>query len=259
VLAGAAILLGVASCAPVSSRIPAVSETLPDKLLDPGHLVAKLVARDRELRSLRALATVDYRSWAGRGRLLEAVLVDRPKRLRLETLSGLGAVLIVTVAEDEIVGFHPREGLIYRGRSSKENLARYTQIPLELDEVTRLLLGLPPVNLNDRWEAGRNSASWERDGGRRETVFFDPARAAPLRWERYLASGEIELRADFSEYADTAVGPFPMKLSLEVPAQRLHLEIRYEQPELNATMPRSAFVQEKPASVREMPLESFGG
>ena len=60
------------------------------------------------------------------------ILVRRPDRMRVEVLSLLGASLILTVAGDELLGFHPRERVLYRGKSSKEVLAKYTHIPLEL-------------------------------------------------------------------------------------------------------------------------------
>ena len=99
-----------------------------------------------QLRSLRSLARVDYAGPDGKGNVQEAVLVQRPDRLRLETLTFLGAVLIVTVDNNEIVGYHPREGIFVRGERTKENLLRYTQIPLELSEITSLLMGLAPVD-----------------------------------------------------------------------------------------------------------------
>src|SRR3989304_6244172 len=86
ILLCAAILPSVLSCAPIGPRMPTVS-TIPEARLDPGYLVRKLVQRDQQLRSLRTLATVDYRSWSGRGRFQEAVLVHRPNRLGLGTLS----------------------------------------------------------------------------------------------------------------------------------------------------------------------------
>ena len=48
-----------------------------------------------QFRSLRALAQVDYAGPEGKHGFQEAVLVQRPDRLRLETLTFLGAILIV--------------------------------------------------------------------------------------------------------------------------------------------------------------------
>lgn len=240
-------------------RVPAVRDRVPREAVDPGDLIRKLAQREHRLWSLRTLATVDYSSWRGGGRFQEVVLVHRPDRLRLETLSQLGAVLIVTAVKDEVVGFHPQERLLYRGRSSKENLLRYTEIPVELEEVTRLLLGLPPVDLNGLWAGDGNSISWEGEGGRRETVVFDPTDALPLRWERFDGNGDVEVSASFSDFSVTSAGLFPMTLSFAVPSRRLRLEVRYQEPELNVVLPESLFIQEKPPHVREVPLESLGG
>ena len=185
--------------------------------------------------------------------------MDRPDRLRLETLSPLGAILIVTIDAGEIVGFHPREGLFYRGKSSKENIFHYTQIPLELGELTSLLVGLPPVSPEGHWERGENSIQRDIAGGGRERIAFHPTLGIPTRWERSGVDGAIEMSALFDDFFSTPDGPFPLKISLEAPIQQKRLEIRYQEPELNVTLPSPLFVQEKPASARELPLESLGG
>ena len=86
-----------------------------------------LSQRDRQFQSLRSLASVYYRGPEGTQGFQEAVLVQRPDKARLETLSLLGAILIVTVNADQIAGLHPSEGVFVRGKSSKENLFRYTR------------------------------------------------------------------------------------------------------------------------------------
>ena len=219
----------------------------------------KLAQRINQFRSLRSLATVYYWGTDGRGGFQEAVLVQRPDRLRLETLSSLGAILIVTVDGNEVVGFHPREGIFYRGRSSKENLFHYIQIPLEIEEVTSLLLGLPPVELQGRWQREENSIYRELGGGRTDIVTFDPTLGLPIKWERLNPDGGIELSALFSDFVSSPAGLFPLKISLDAHPQQVRLEIRYQEPELNVALPAAIFVQERPANVREIPLESLGG
>ena len=253
------ILLGVSSCGSLALSTATLSESSLSKIQDSDELVKNLAQRIHQFRSLRTLATVSYWGTDGRAGFQEAVLVHRPDRLRLETLSPLGAILIVTVDADNIEGFHPREGLFYRGRSSKENLLRYTQIPLELEELTSLLMGLPPMEARGRWEGGENSLYREIDGGRKERILFDPSLGAPMRWERLDPGGTIELSAVFSDYVATAAGLFPLKISLEDHNQQKRLEIRYQEPELNVALPLPLFVQEKPANAREIPLESLGG
>jgi hypothetical protein len=205
------------------------------------------------------LAKVSYSGSEGRAAFEEAVLVQRPDRLRLETLSSLGAILVVTADGKEIVGFQPREGLFYRGRSTKQNIFRYTHMPLEVAELTSLLMGLPLSGSGEPWlEAGNALQKKLRNGGR-EVAEFNSSFAAPAKWERISADGKVVLRAAFSDFVPTPAGSFPLKISLETPAQRTRLEIRYQEPELNVDLPLPLFVQEKPAGVKELPLESLGG
>lgn len=257
------ILLGafavISSCGSMTPPTEALSGSSLPQSRDTGELVKNLARRIHQFRSLRTLATVHYWGTDGRAGFQEAILVHRPDRVRLETLSPLGAILIVTVDAGEIAGFHPREGLFYRGKSSKENIFRYTHIPLELAELTSLLIGLPPVETQGHWEGEGNSIYRGIGGGGREVIAFHPALGVPTRWERSSGDGEVELRALFADFASTPAGLFPLKISLEAPAQQKRLEIHYQEPELNVELPLPLFVQEKPSHVREIPLESLGG
>jgi len=213
----------------------------------------------KQFHSLRSLASVYYQGKDGRGKFEEAIVVERPDKLRLETLSSFGALLIVTANADKVAGFDAQENVFVHGRSSKENLARLTRIPLELREIAALLMGLPPVEIQGRWEGKQNSLRRELGGGRSELVTFDSKLGVPTKWERSGPGGGIELSAIFSDFFSTPSGLFPLKISLEAHAQQRRLEIRYQDPELNVDLPRAVFVQEKPVNARELPIESLGG
>jgi hypothetical protein len=253
------IFVEILSCAPIAPEKIPLSDSAPSTSSDPQELVRSLAERFRRFRSLRALASVYYSGTDGRGGFQEAILVQRPNRLRLETLSPLGAILIVTVDADEVAGFHPREGLFYRGRSSKENLFRYIQIPLELQEVTSLLLGLPPVQIQGQWEKTGNDIYREIERGGRDIVTFDPRLEIPIKWERLNLNGNTEMSALFFDFFSSPAGPFPLKISFEAHTQQVHLEIQYQEPELNAMLPLTLFSQKKPTNAKEIPLESLGG
>jgi hypothetical protein len=254
----AALCVGMSSCSWIAFS-PTPSDRMPEIIWPPGELIRSLSERQDRFRSVRGLARVQYSGPEGSGGFQEAILVQRPDRLRLETLSYLGAILIVTVDGQQIVGFHPREGLFFRGQSSSENLLRYTQIPLELPEVTALLLGLPPVELRALWRREKNSLVRDWDGGGKEVVTFDSQTPVPNKWERFGPTGEIQLSAQFAEYKSSPAGLFPLKISVEAHTHGKRLEILYEEPELNVTLPLALFIQEKPASAKEVSLESIGG
>ncbi len=251
------MFLGVLSCAPVVTREPIDVETIPSKDWSREELFQSLAERVRQFRSLRSLASVHYQGKDGRGKFEEAIVVERPDKLRLETLSSFGVLLIVTADGEQVVGFDPRENVFVHGRSSKENLARLTRIPLELREIAALLMGLPPVEIQGRWDGKKNSLRRELGGGRSEVVTFDSKLGIPTKWERSGPGGGIELSAIFSDFFSTPPGLFPLKISLEAHAQQRRLEIRYQDPEVNVALPPAVFVQEKPMNVREIPLEAL--
>jgi len=230
----------------------------PTPQWESAKLIEALSQRRKQFRSLRALAHVNYSGPEGKHGFDEAVLVQRPDRLRLETLSMLGAILIVTANGKEIIGYHPREGVMVRGQSTKANLLRYTQIPLELDEITSLLAGLPPVDASGPWRQEGNSLMFSPNGNLQDSVAFESSQPLPTQWQRFNGSGGVELTAQFSDYITTAAGLFPSKINIEAPLQKKKLEIRFQGPELNATIPADSFSQQKPPHVKEIPIEMIG-
>lgn len=257
----AATLTMLVGCSTVARQIPSPSELDLDQQPAAGWTADKLVGilaeRDQQFHSLRSLASVQYRGPEGTQGFQEAVLIQRPDKVRLETLTLLGAILIVTVNADQIAGLHPREGLYLRGKSSKENLFRYTRIPLELREMTRLLIGLPPALTSAEWQIGGNSLYRELNGLGKEIVVFDLTREVPIRWYRSGPDGSLDLRASFDDFSATPAGLFPLKITLEAADQKRSLEVVYQEPEVNVEIAPSLFVQEKPPNAQEVPIEAL--
>jgi hypothetical protein len=51
---------------------------------------------------------------------------------------------------------------------------------------------------------------------------------------------------------------FPSKINVEAKLQGKKLEILFQEPELNATIPAESFSQQKPAHAQEIPIELIG-
>ena len=251
--------LGASLMGCASTALKPIAAEAPGKLWEAGEQIGILTQRNELLRSLRALARVEYNGPDGKHNFQEAIVVQRPDRLRLETLTFLGAILIVTVNTNEIVGYHPREAVMLRGESSKENLLRYTQIALELEELTGLLMGVPPVDIRTPWVQQENTLIFSLNGKKKDEVAFQSQLAVPTRWQRFDAMGNAELTASFGDFTQTAAGFFPLRLSLEAPRQNKKLEIRMEEPELNGPIAAELFTQQKPATVKEYRIEAIGG
>jgi hypothetical protein len=225
---------------------------------ESAQLIEAMRQRRDRLRSVRALARVNYAGPEGKQGFEEAVLVQRPDRLRLETLTMLGAILIVTANDREMIGYYPREGVMVRGRASKENLLRYTQIPLELDEITALLAGLPPVAPSAPYRQEGNVLTFSPNGIKRDTLTFASKDAVPTKWERFNGNGAVEIMAQFADYIATPAGLFPSRIYVEAPAQNRKLDIRFQEPELNGAIPAESFSQTTPPHVQEIPIEAIG-
>lgn len=236
-----------------------VARELPTRQWKPGELIDALRQRNQQLHSLRALARLHYAGPEGKNSFQEAILVQRPDQLRLETLSLLGAIMIVTVNGKEILGYLPRDDTFLRGQSTTDNLRRLTKIPLplELDEITALLLGLPPVNTSSARQSGNAVTAPSPDGGQ-DIVTFETNDAVPSRWERREADGARAINVTFSDYAANAAGLFPSRIEIESLAQKRQLQIDYQEPELNVTLGAQLFTQQKPANVKELPIEALG-
>jgi len=252
-----AILAFIAAGCATTAKPPPPPQ-LPAPQWESAKLIESMGQRRQQFRSVRALARVNYAGPEGKHGFEEAVLVQRPDRLRLETLTLLGAILIVTANDTEIIGYHPREGVMVRGRSSKENLLRYTQIPLELDEITALLLGLPPVEPSAPWRRDGNSLIFSPNGRIKDSLAFESHLPVPTQWQRFNGGGALELTARFSDYITTPAGLFPSKIDVDAPLQGRKLEIRFQEPEFNATIPAESFSQQKPPHVQEFPIEIIG-
>jgi len=252
-----AILAVLPGCA-LLTRQAQQPEVFPEERRPAQELAQSLIRRNSELKSLRTLAGVYYSGTEGRQSFQEVVLVQRPDRLRLETLSPLGALLILTASGDEMAGFHTREGIFYRGKSSIENLYRFTQIPLGVGELTAVLMGLPPVAGEAEWKNDGPSIVRDLVAGWKESITFHPSQPLPIRWQRLSPEGKVEMSARFSDFTDTPAGPFPLKIILEAPMQQRRLEITYKEPELNVDLASALFVQQKPENAREAPLDSLG-
>jgi Domain of unknown function (DUF4292) len=247
------LVLEFTGCTTVVPPVPK-----PQPTWQSAQLLASLTERDQRFRSVRALAQVEYDGPEGKHGFQEAILVQRPDELRLETLTLLGAILIVTANAKEIIGFHPREGVFVRGERTKENLRRYTQIPLDLEDVTQLLLGLPPVEPSVSWKKEGNALIFAPNGSKRDVVAFESERAAPTKWERFNSDGKLELSAAFSDYISTSAGLFPTQIRFEAHLQKKTLKIRYQDPEINPSLTADLFSQQKPPYAQEVPIEAIG-
>jgi hypothetical protein len=96
------------------------------------------------------------------------------------------------------------------------------------------------------------------NGRKRDVLTFDLQQPVPSKWERFNAEGKVELSAQFSNYVSMPAGLFAQRIVFEAPLQKKKVDIRYQEPEVNGSIPAELFSQQKPASAQEVPIEAVG-
>ena len=122
-----------------------------------------------------------------------------------------------------------------------------------------LLVGLPPVDEKSAWRQEGSALVFSVNERKKDLVAFESEEAVPTRWERFDDAGGVALSARFSDYKTTPHGLFPSRVFIEAPPQGRKLDIRFEEPELNAALRAELFFQQKPPHAQELPIESLGG
>jgi hypothetical protein len=159
----ALLALGTASCGARQAR--------PDDALSDGAaLLDATSARASQLYATRIRAEADVYLSGGRVRVTEALLVDRPDQVRLETISPMRTTMSVLVLGGGDLAFYDLDGgAFYVGDSSAENVATFAPIELGAADIVRLVLGDLPIDAlgaaTEAWDV-----RWDRRRGRYEVV-----------------------------------------------------------------------------------------
>jgi hypothetical protein len=206
------------------------------------------LAGERErLRGLRTLADIDLASPEGRIRGSQVLVVEPPKRLRIELLSTFGVVWILATDGQGFDVYSREDDTVYRGTLRPGLLPHYLPIPLALDELTELLLGRPPPRDVESVEAvawepetGLVRLELQLDGGGTQTVWFDGSTGLLRRCEERQAGGAVRFDLRITAYRDfgeTAVGS---ALTIVAP-HGVRVQLSYARSELNPAVPDDIF------------------
>lgn len=133
----------------VSTLVGCAAKQAPmpsDPVPDADTLFALVQERSEQVQSARARAVMEYFGKGGRVRVRQAVVVQKPGNLRIETLSPFDSTLSVVVAnEDEMTFYDLQNEVAYTGRPTGENLAKLVPIWMEPSDIVNVLLGGAPL------------------------------------------------------------------------------------------------------------------
>lgn len=221
-------------------------------------------------RAIRAEARVEQ--WGEDGRIRGTVMmfVERPERVRFDAMTQFGPAVILTSDGDRFALTDLRENRYLEGPSCPENIARLLGIPMSGEDVTLFLLGdSPRLDTENRGISctgdGTYLVTMSGDSGRRQEIelavrSWDVERDAPpqeqrlrmLRSEVFAADGSTEWRATYEDWhvivdpdsGEEEIGiALPMKVRFEHPGEDADTTVRFQEVDINVTVPPNAFQQ----------------
>jgi hypothetical protein len=233
----------------------------PSALPSAADLEAQLAVRRAAVHSLRALAHLRYREPEESGTSRQAIIVARPDRLRVEVLSVLGAVFVVTTNQGAITAYARQEDTVYRGAASPANLERYARVGLPVGDLIDIVLATPAPH-----SAEHDRVSFDTTIGavrlvrtladRQQSVWFSLP-STPVAAEERGDDGHLDWHATFGGYEDHGGVPIATQVNIELPRWARSLELVLSDVDVNPSLDNSVFAFQTPPGSKEVNLESI--
>jgi hypothetical protein len=231
----------------------------------PDALLADIAARRRSITSLRGIAHISYESAEEKLGSRHAVVVAPPDRFRLEVLSPIGALAVVTANGQELAVWVRRERRTYRGPATAASVGAYLGVPLRVADVVAVLEGLPPERraTAPATIAFDNTAGLVRvhvpiEGGRQDTWYGSDS-VLPVASETTLPGAGQVLRVEFSDYRTIAGVAVPLAIDMRLDPAARRVRVRYDAPTVDAVIPDSVFTFPVQEQVEELRLDRYPG
>ena len=117
-----------------------------DLVTDPVALLESSVSAAEVIQSARIRATLEYYGEGGRARVRQAVLVQAPNRVRIETISPLDTSLSVLLLSGDSLVYYDIAGELYLvGEPTAEHIGELIPIRLTPEDIVRVMVGGPPL------------------------------------------------------------------------------------------------------------------
>lgn len=232
----------------------------PDNALEnPAVVIAHVQKQSDALETLTGLLALEVWRDSERVRLRQLIVVARPDKLRVDTLSPFEQPLSMMASDGETVSIYSlEERRFWRGPSTPRNLARLVPLRLEGEELASVLRGGVP--LIDHQQVAMD---WDADVGcyavtltgvaRRQRLCVEPEHLRVLE-SRVWRGDTLQYKARFGQYSDEE-GGIPTRLRFEVPEDDLQVDVQVVDHKRNPTVAADAFIVEPPRGIEVETLE----
>ncbi len=192
----------------------------------------------------------------------QAIAIASPDKFRFEIFSVLGIGAVQVCNGRELTVYFPRDALVYRGRSTTENLAKFTRTHLSARQIARLLLGFPPFELDgpksvlESPTSGLYQVEFPDPGHGTRVVWFNSSSKLMTRWAIRDSEGTQVLEGEFSDYRRVDGQSFPYAITLADRNTARKITIQYKKVSLKLPVPVSTFVLHTPNGVTEIDIDA---
>ncbi|MEX2206717.1 MAG: hypothetical protein WEF50_10865 [Myxococcota bacterium] len=188
--------------------------------------------------ALRAVGKLHVAGPGGSGNVKQVILVERPARLRLESLNALGQAATLLVTDGQRYSFFDGKRLD-DGDVSDETLRERLGLAFAPEEAAEALLVAPkPVVWPPRAILARG-AEREVSFADQTLRFADGGELAAI--ESLDASGVVLWTAEYATWREVPGGRYPFSVVLSFPTTKLRAELELSAVELNPKLEASLF------------------
>lgn len=215
------------------------------------------------IRTLRAEARVEQ--WGKKGRVRGTVLLmlERPARVRFDTLTQLGPVSILTSDKGRFALTDLRDNRFVQGTACPANVSMLVGFPMGVQDLLRFLVGdAPSADLTGKGPEVQSLQAAPCKGGvqvfrlkashEQRTLHFGRVSDQPVLFlaESRRADGELLWRVRYDRHRpvkDPVTGRsvmIPFRAKFKNPSQKANTTVRFQSVEINVPLPRAAFLQD---------------
>ncbi len=208
--------------------------------------------------TLKAIAAIQVATPTGAYPLKLAVLLRRPASMRVEAIPVLGPPnFYLAIHEDRLKVLLPDKNEFYAGRATRENIAMFLPLRIDVESLVSLLMGIPPAvaEKDPQREASMEEGSCRIDiragGSRIQSLRVRPADGLIEGIDIYNGGERPLYRVRYEDPIQSGEFATPRKTVIVSEEDRTTLTIRYTEVEWSAEEDKTAFDLKVPPGVKE--------
>lgn len=188
----------------------------------------------------------------------QVLFVEKPDRLRSETLSPFGQPVLLAATDGDLFSVYlPGDRSFYRGAATLHNIQRFVPIPLHVADLVHIVLYDPPViaytrtSLKIEPQRGYVLTLEAAAGVRQEMVFDGSLR---LREANYYQEASLHMTIRYDQFSEENSRDFPLTIEMRMPELGTRATVDLRDIELNPSIPVERFSLTPPDGVPILPI-----